>query len=200
MPDVGAASSTEGDSRCRECVTCVAFGQCYHWCGLNIRTGTVAVMFENLILGIIGLFSANLLHIDEFYGTLQVIVGTGGLLAACIIFMCTSESGATGSPQLLKVALVMLFLISVWWVISIMALYSAIRSTRADALDWTLAVYRSLMMLVQSVTIINHMLLAYLVSKAMGAQEALAQLSKGPTESDPLQAPAKSGSVWPPTS
>ena len=94
---------------------------------------------------------------------------------------------------MLKAALVMLFLISVWWVVSIVMLYHEVGATRAEPGDWALAVYRSIMMLTQSVTVINHMLLAYLVSKAMGAQEALEALRKGgPTESDPLKP------VWPP--
>lgn len=223
--DVEAAAATEQRSSCWGCfVHNVVFGQCIHWCGLNIRTATVAVMCENLILAVVGLFSANLMHIDEFYGTLQSIVGISGIVAAALIFMSTTDSGATGSSFVLKVALVMLFLISVWWVVSIVALYDSILSlterghdgviglhvatqaTRATvggmqaspgppsagspgALDWVLAGHRGIMILVQSVTIINHMLLAYLVSKAMGAQEVAAAAKLGPKESDPLKGP-----------
>lgn len=191
MPaDEEAATSSSS----RDCCQMVVFGQCHHWCGLNIRTATVAVMIENLILAIIGLFLSNLLHIDDFMGSLQVVVGVSGIVTACVIFMSTNETGpASGSSVLLKAALVVLFLISVWWVVSIVMLYHEVGATRAEPGDWALAVYRSIMMLTQSVTVINHMLLAYLVSKAMGAQEALEALRKGgPTESDPLKP------VWPP--
>ena len=218
------------------------FGQCMHWRDLSLRTMTISVMFENVFLMFFGWLTGNVLHFNENRGTYMILFGQFGMLSAVLVI---------SNPEkrvVLRVAMVLLALVAIWWVVSIVTLLFTIEHTmdespppappapvhvlqaaaahsaapagaagassmlqsvaaagrslheiavRAVALDaarsgktvgdhlreWIIVSYDVVLVVVQTCTIINHLLLMYTINKVLWKR---GQPGAASSEDDPL--------------
>ena len=235
---------------CCDCTKVLLFGQCMHWCDLSLRTMTVSVMFENVFLMFFGWLTGNILHYNETRGTYMVLFGQFGMLSAVLVISNPEKRVA------LRIAMVLLALVAIWWVASIVTLLFTIEhtldespppppppppaqalqavaalsaapaaptvtsmvaaagrslhelATGAVALDaapsqknfgdhvreWIIVSYDVVLVVVQTCTIINHVLLMYAIQKVLWKRGS----EPAPLENDPLLKGAPKASVWPP--